>query len=174
MLTKFVPDKYQKSIYTINYKKLKREGIKCILFDLDNTLVPTSVDTPDKKLINQINDIKALGFKIIIMSNSPKSRVAPFQKGLLVDAAAFALKPKKDKYEKILKTYKYKEKEVCSIGDQIVTDIFGSNRMGITSIYVNPMGTKDFFATVFNRFLEKKILKRLAKKDLFLKERYYD
>lgn len=174
MLSKFVPDKYQKSIYTINYKKLKREGIKCILFDLDNTLVPTSINKPDKKLINQINDIKSLGFKVIIMSNCPKQRLSPFQKTLMVDCAAFALKPKKDKYEKILKMYDFKEKEVCSIGDQIVTDVFGANRMGITSIYVNPMGTKDFFATAINRFLERKILKKLEKKDILIKGKYYD
>ena len=31
----FVPDMYQKSIYTINYKKLKKQGIKCLLFDLN-------------------------------------------------------------------------------------------------------------------------------------------
>ena len=28
----FVPDIYQKSIYDINYKKLKKRGIKCLLF----------------------------------------------------------------------------------------------------------------------------------------------
>ena len=36
-MDKFFPDIYQKSIYDINYKKLKKVGIKCLLFDLDNT-----------------------------------------------------------------------------------------------------------------------------------------
>ena len=40
MLEKYIPDAYQKSIYTINYNKLKDNGIKCLLFDLDNTSVP--------------------------------------------------------------------------------------------------------------------------------------
>ena len=62
MLTKYVPDKYQKSIYTINYKKLKREGIKCLIFDLDNTLVPASVNEVSKKLKDFINDLKIMGF----------------------------------------------------------------------------------------------------------------
>ena len=38
-MDKFIPDMYQKSIFTINYKKLKKRGIKCLLFDLDNTMV---------------------------------------------------------------------------------------------------------------------------------------
>ena len=39
MLELFKPDIYQKSILDINYKTLKEKGIKCIVFDLDNTLV---------------------------------------------------------------------------------------------------------------------------------------
>ena len=35
-----IPDIYQKSIYTISYYKLKQRGIKCLLFDLDNTCSP--------------------------------------------------------------------------------------------------------------------------------------
>ena len=36
----FYPDIYAKNIYTINYNKLKDKGIKCLVFDLDNTLIP--------------------------------------------------------------------------------------------------------------------------------------
>ena len=50
MIDKFVPDIYQKSIYDIDYKKLKKSGIKCIIFDLDNTLAPISMTKPSKKI----------------------------------------------------------------------------------------------------------------------------
>ena len=33
-----IPDMYQKDIFHINYKKLKKSGITCLIFDLDNTL----------------------------------------------------------------------------------------------------------------------------------------
>lgn len=174
MLTKFVPDKYQKSIYTINYKKLKREGFKCIIFDLDNTLVPVTVHNSSKKLRNFINDIKTLGFKVIIMSNCPKSRVAVFQKELLVDCAPLAFKPSKDKYIKVLKIYNLKEKEVCAIGDQLLTDVYGANRMGITSILVNSMSKIDHSLKYVYRIFEKIIIRKLEKKDMLVKGRYYD
>ena len=32
----FYPDIYQKSIYHIDYDKLRNNNIKCLLFDLDN------------------------------------------------------------------------------------------------------------------------------------------
>lgn len=50
----FYPDVYQKSIYTINYDKLKENGIKCLLFDLDNTCVPYVDKKPTKKLKNHL------------------------------------------------------------------------------------------------------------------------
>ena len=50
MMEKFTPDMYQKSIYHINYDKLKEDGIKCLLFDLDNTCVPYVEKKPNQKL----------------------------------------------------------------------------------------------------------------------------
>lgn len=170
----FVPDMYQKSVYTIDYKKLKKMGIKCILFDLDNTIAPTSVNKPDKKIKNLFYELKDMGFKIIIISNSPKSRVEPFKNELQVDASAFALKPRKDKYLKIMKTYNLKPEQIAAIGDQLVTDIYGANRLDITSILVNSMSKKDFFATTLNRLFEKIIFRALTKKGLFMRGKYYE
>ena len=58
-----MPDMYQKSIYTINYKKLKKKGIKCLLFDLNNTLVSYNEDYPTDKLRELIFDLEK-DFKI--------------------------------------------------------------------------------------------------------------
>ena len=48
-MEKYVPDIYQKSIYTIDYTKLLNLGIKCLLFDLDNTVVPSKSSEPPQK-----------------------------------------------------------------------------------------------------------------------------
>jgi len=50
VIDKFVPDVYQKSIYTINYDLLYRKGIRCLLFDFDNTMVPIGKKNITKKL----------------------------------------------------------------------------------------------------------------------------
>ena len=34
----FRPNMYKKNIFEIDYNKLKEQGIKCLVFDLDNTL----------------------------------------------------------------------------------------------------------------------------------------
>ena len=62
-MEKYVPDIYQKSIYTIDYDKLKARGIKCLLYDLDNTLVPFDVKEADQKIKNLFDELKE---KIIV------------------------------------------------------------------------------------------------------------
>ena len=70
----FVPDIYKESIYTIDYKKLKQSGIKCLLFDLDNTLVSYRDKLPTKKVKDLFTKLKKMGFKVIIFSNSGSKR----------------------------------------------------------------------------------------------------
>lgn len=169
----FIPDIYQKNIYDINYKKLKKKGIKCLLFDLDNTLVPVKTDIPNKKL-KELFAYLERDFKIIILSNSNRKRLIPFKEGLNVDVAASAHKPFKKKYLKIMELYKFKEYEIAAIGDQLLTDINGANRMGITSILINPIGEYEKFGTKINRFIEGFIKRYLKKRNILVKGQYYD
>lgn len=170
----YIPDIYQKSIYTIDYNKLKNRGIKCILFDLDNTLVPVNIKEVNRKLKDLFDDLKSMGFRIAIFSNSTKNRIKPFKDELGVDGWCFVCKPFRKKFLQALKQYNCKENEVAIIGDQILTDILGGNKVGITTVLINPISKKDFFFTRFNRMREKRIMTKLRKHNLFVKGRYYE
>ena len=170
----FLPDIYQKSIYSIDYESLKNAGVKIILFDLDNTIIPISETEPTKRLKDLICDIKLIGIKPIIMSNSGKKRVSPFKEGLIVDAACSSRKPFKSKYKKILNIYNVKPEEVAAVGDQLITDVFGANRMGLVSILVNPISTNDFKKTKINRFFENLIIKHFSSRGVFERGKYYE
>ena len=169
----FMPDMYKKSIYDIDYNKLQRQGIKCLLFDLDNTISPVGNKNPSNKVINLFEELKEMGFKLIIISNSHKKRLEPFKDILNVDCAALSFKPLKRKYLKIIREYGFDESEIAMIGDQFLTDIWGGNRVGITTILVNPISKKDVMFTKLNRFIEHKIMKKLSKQGLFKKGKYY-
>lgn len=174
MIELFKPDMYVKDIYTIDYKKLKSYGIKCILFDLDNTLVPYYKNKPTRKVKDFIEKIKDMGFKVIIFSNSNKKRLAPFKNILEVDCAASSRKPFQTKFKKVLSEYKYSQSEVAMIGDQIITDVYGGNRMGIFTVLVKPMSNKEAFQTKLNRVFENIIIKQLEKKNMFKRGDFYD
>ena len=174
MLEKFRPDIYQNSIYDIPYKKLKRRGIKCLLFDLDNTIASLNTLEPDSKFLDFIYKLQDEGFKIIILSNASKARVTPFKEQANIDSSYHSMKPLKKKYQKIMKLYHYKDTDIACIGDQLLTDVLGANRMGITSILVNPISNDDHILTKIARFFEKRIFKKLKKKGLLEKGVYYD
>ena len=170
----FIPDMYQKSIYHINYDKLKENGIKCLLFDLDNTCVPFKDKEPNKKLIDLFERLKDMDFKVIIFSNGTKKRIAPFKNGLNVDCSASSKKPNTNKLMKVIKMFDYDLSEVVIIGDQLFTDILCGNRAGIKTVLVNPMSSDDLLFTKFFRYFERKKFKKFAKKGILVKGKYYE
>ena len=170
----YIPDMYQKSIYHIDYNKLKEDGIKCLLFDLDNTCVPFKDKEPNKKLIELFEMLKDMDFKVIIFSNATKKRITPFKNGLKVDCSASSKKPGTKKLLKVMRIFDYDLSDVAIIGDQMCTDILCGNRVGIKTILVNPMSKDDLLFTKIFRLVEKRMFKKFAKKGILVKGKYYE
>jgi len=169
-----IPDIYQKSVYTIEYDKLKERGIKCLLFDLDNTLVPLSVKKLNKKIKDLLEDLKNKGFKIIIFSNASEKRIKLFLEEANIEYVAKAKKPFKYSFNKIISSNNYNVDEVAIIGDEILVDILGGNRIGITTILVNPLSTYTSYKEKILKKIETLIMKRLRDKELFVRGKYYE
>ena len=72
-----------------------------------------------------------------------------------------------------MKLFHYDFSEVAAVGDQILTDVFGANRSGITSIFVESLTPEDRFLTRINRKFEKMILNNLKKKGVYEEGKYY-
>ena len=169
----FYPKMYKKSIKDIDYSKLKKNGIKCLIYDLDNTIALI-----DEELMNKEYEtlLKKLGndFKIIIISNNTnKNRVSRFAEQINGDYIYKAMKPLKRGLRKIVKKYKFKKSEMAIIGDQLVTDILSGNSFKVYSILVDPMAKKDLKITYLNRMIERRILKKYEKKNIMKKGEYY-
>lgn len=173
MLKRFIPDIYQESIFTINYKKLKKMGIKCLLFDLDNTISPAKEIVLCKKTKKLFDGLKK-DFKIVLFSNNFPKRVSKFGSFYDVDIACVSLKPFSYKYRYILRKYDLKRCEVATIGDQLLTDVQGGNKMKLTTILVNPMTDVDETETWLNRQIEKQIFKTFERKNILTKGKYYE
>ena len=158
-----IPKKIYKNIYQVDYKKLKKEGIKCLLFDLDNTCIGYHEKEPTRELKKLFNDLKKDGFKVIIFSNAKKKRLALF-KNLVEDYYYLSTKPLQRNFKKVIKKYNYEKEEVCIIGDQIFTDVLGGNRAGIITCLVEPLTKEDFIITKIFRKLEQRVLRKIEKK----------
>lgn len=169
----YIPDIYQKSIYSINYESLNKRGIKCILFDLDNTLVPPNSKLPNKKTQELFDGLKNK-FKLIIFSNSSDKRIKPFIEQLKIDGYSLVDKKFEENINEIMSKYCLNINEIAIIGDQLLTEIYLGNIVGITTLYVNPISKNESFKIKLNRVKEKRIMKKLRDKDLFLVGRYYE
>ena len=169
MLELFKPDIYQKSILDINYKALKEKGIKCIVFDLDNTLVESHKSTLKKEAIKLITNLKK-DYKIVILSNSLPYRVKKIANELDVDYYPFSLKPTQRNYKKLKRKINIDSNQIIFIGDQMMTDVLGARRAKAHAALVKPMGNKEFIITRLNRLIEKSIYKKLKMK----KGEYYE
>ena len=174
MVEKFMPDIYQKSIYYINYDKLYKKGVRCIIFDLDNTLLEVNSYIPKDDTIKLIERLKK-DFKVYIISNNSHSdRLITAANSLDVNYVKFAMKPFGKAFKKVLKENNYKKEDMCIIGDQIMTDVLGGNRFGIFTILVEPLSEQELKVTGINRFFERRQLKRLLRQNKFKKGEYYE
>lgn len=174
MINKYRPDMYYPSFNDINLDLLKDKGIKVILCDLDNTLVPNDVEYPSDIHFEFVKRVEANNFRFVIISNNKEKRVGKFANKLNVEYICDAKKPLKFVFNKVFKKYNVSPSEVVLIGDQIMTDVLGANRCDVTSILIDQIVTRDIFYTRINRIWENIVLKKMLKKQMFEKGSYYE
>lgn len=170
---KYIPYMYKKNIFDIPYERLKKENIKCLIFDLDNTLALINEEECPADTMKLIEELKK-DFTVLIITNNTKKRVIPYQMVLGIDAIYLAMKPFTVGLRRVLRKYNLKKEEMVMIGDQLVTDIKSGIRFGIKTILVDPLGKKDLKITNFNRFIENRMIKRYSEENLLERGRYYE
>ena len=147
MFKRFYPDDYIRSIYEIDTDDLLKRGIKVLIFDIDNTLVPYDVAEAPKEIIKFFKELQEKGFKICLFSNNTKERVVRFNMGLKLIAIHKANKPLTGKFKRAIKLLETDKNTTAIIGDQIFTDVYGGNRAGLRTILVEPVSDKDEWIT---------------------------
>lgn len=159
MIRRLYPNYYIRSIFDLSIPKLKKDGIKGIIFDIDNTLVPYDIEEPTEAIIDLFNRLKDAGMSITLMSNNTEDRVLKFNKKLKVLTLHRAQKPLTRSYKKALSMMHCTKDEAIIVGDQIFTDIYGGNCIGIDTYLVKPISEKDEWQTKIKRGLERQVIK---------------
>lgn len=159
MLAVFLPDEYVSSIYHIDLARLWDAGMRGLVTDLDNTLVAWGTQQAPQKLVAWLDHARAIGFRVCILSNNHETRVSQFANELGIPALSRARKPRSASYLKAMTMIEVQPAQTVMIGDQLFTDIWGGNRLGVYTILVSPVPGRQHRGTVVIRRIEKLVLK---------------
>lgn len=160
----FYPSERIKSTYDIDFDKLYSEGVRGLIFDIDNTLVPHGAPCTDQS-DELMSSLLAKGFKVVLLSNNKSPRVELFIKNVKLDYISKAGKPGKKNYLKAVEMMGLNKEDVVFVGDQLFTDLWGAKKAGIRNILVEPIDSKEEIQIVLKRILEKIVLKEYERKN---------
>ena len=170
MLKRFIPTFYSKSIFDVPLDFYKKNNIKIVFTDLDNTLDSYKVMSPSQRVIELFNIYKENGIDLVIISNNTKDRIHDYANALNSKYLSGSKKPFKGKINKFIKQNQFIKDEIFLIGDQLVTDVQAGINLKIKVMLTEPIVKEDQPFTRFNRMLDRIIRKKLRKKGI-LKER---
>lgn len=164
MLKRITPKMYVTSVLKINPQKLFAEGIRGIIIDIDNTIVPWASYDLSLGITQWFGQVKDAGIALCVVSNAKSKRVARLITPLDIPAISKAGKPMARSFLKAMKILQTNPRQTAVVGDQLFTDILGGNRLNLYTILVAPMSKKEFIGTRLMRQLERPILRRIKQK----------
>lgn len=143
------------SLHDLENHTLRELGIKGIIFDLDNTIIPWDQEQVAPEVIECLKTLLDEGFKLCLLSNNMGKRVKTIAAIFNIPFVSRAYKPAKTGFRHAVAAMGLVENEVAVVGDQLFTDILGGNRMGLVTIWVRPLSAREFIGTKITRRLER-------------------
>ena len=123
----FRADKNFEKFEDVTPTLLKKEKVKLLLCDLDNTLRLHSEKEPADELADWVEECRAAGVKIVIISNNGRKKMMQkFCEPIGVDCVWWAKKPLSTKLTEAMQQYKYKPEETVMLGDKWSTDVLAA------------------------------------------------
>lgn len=168
------PDYFADSVLDVNFKELKKIGIKHIIIDLDLTLRKKLEYNLEPKYSEFINtEIKKYSFESVSIATNNVLNIERYAKKLSANIFQpyfkgwrFIRKPSRHYYNKILKYLKAKPNECVMIGDKLRGDVYGGNVAGMVTVLVKAKGQDYWYDKIlFTRIRESKILSKYYKKE---------
>ncbi len=154
------PDYNLKNIYEINLNEFKTLGIKCLMFDLDSTVM---ISKSGMFLPETLEWFKSFenDFEVVIVSNNKNSdyiisagNIAP------CPIIGNANKPNPKVMAEYLKSKNISPREAVIIGDRPLTDILAGKLLGCKTILVGSINSNENLPTKFVRALERVTIRK--------------
>lgn len=123
----FRADKEFERFEDVTPKLLKKEKVKLLLCDLDNTLRLHSEKEPADELADWIDDCREAGVQIVIISNNGRKKMMKkFCEPIGVPCIWWAKKPLSTKLTEAMNKYGFEPSETVMLGDKWSTDVLAA------------------------------------------------
>jgi HAD superfamily phosphatase (TIGR01668 family) len=159
MTLRLSPDLYYRSVGSIDLDTLRGRGVRALLVDLDNTLLPRDTSEFTVEALDFASRVREAGFSACLVSNNWHARVHAAASELGFMLVPKALKPLPWGFRAGLHLLGATSRETAVIGDQLFTDISGGNMLGMTTVLVLPLSSTDLPHTLALRRLEALVLR---------------
>lgn len=117
----------------------QERGIRLMLLDFDNTVVPYTTNIPEEDFNIWLEETRAAGVTVAVVSNSRSDRVQKFCAQREIPCTIRAKKPSPRGILQAMETLGFRPEETAMAGDQTFTDVLAGNFAGVTSVLVYPI-----------------------------------
>ena len=129
----------------IHEDMLRSLGIKLLMLDFDNTIVPYTTNTPTEEMERWLKRMRSSEIALCVVSNSKKGRVKEFCRRYDIPCITHSKKPFPKGIRQCLEKYQIPAENCALAGDQIFTDVLGANGQGVQSILVKAIHNHNFW-----------------------------
>ena len=155
----FRASRYVSSVDLIDIDALRAEGVRCLLLDRDNTLVPRSTSTPPPEVSAWLQRARDAGIATCMVSNNFHTReVCASAEELGCEVVHHAMKPLPIAVNIALQNVGVPREQAVLVGDQLFTDMAAGNLAGVRTILVRPQSQSDLWYTNIFRIAESVLL----------------
>ena len=146
----------------IPFEKLAIDGVRGVLFDLENTLIPPGGPfTPEGRAV--VARARAAGLAVGVVSNASASWVHTELKREGIPFVAPAGKPATRAFERGCALLGLAPRETVYAGDQVITDVLGPQRAGLRAILLEPRYAKEARSSRFQRLVVRAVERTAAR-----------
>ena len=147
--------RYVTSVDRIDVDELVDEGVRCVLVDRDNTLVPRDTKVAPPEVLEWIGQLHEVGISTCMVSNNfHTNAVCTSAAELGCKVVHHAMKPAPVAVKHALSTMGVRASEAVMVGDQLFTDMIAGNLAGVRTILVRPQSQTDLWYTLILRKVE--------------------
>lgn len=152
------PTRCVAAITDVDVDELAASGVRCVLFDRDNTVVPRDTGVAPDDVMAWMQRVRDAGMSLCMVSNNFHSgEVEASAAELGCPVVHHAMKPVPFAVRRALSLMGAGPEEAVLIGDQVFTDVMAGNLAGVRTVLVEPQSTTDLWYTHIFRIFERAI-----------------